>query len=400
MHSNYHPKPRAQDPRRLRVLTLVDSSRGLGGGELIAARVAMLLNPSRFDRILCWTRPSSGSVADQLSEAGVCVLSLERRSRAALQAWLPLISLVRRERVDIIHAHKFGSNIWGTLIGRMTRVPVILAHEHSWSYEGDPLRRFLDREVVARWADAIVAVSREDRRRMIEIERIDPSKVRFIPNGIPSLPLFEGRRARRELGIAVDAPVIGSVGGLRPPKALDVLIEAVALIAPQFPRLHLLIVGEGPDEATLKKLIRARNLGQTVRLLGARKDVPRILAALDLAVLSSDSEGSPLSVMEYMAAGKPVVATRVGGIPDLIDHGVEGLLVERRNARSLADALTELLNDSDRAAEMGARAYDRHRRQFDIGVMVGRLELLYEELFWATPRGRAEARLPCTSPGW
>src|SRR5438552_3764545 len=111
MRSSYHPKPRAQDPRRLRVLTLVDSSMGLGGGELIAARVAMLLNPSRFDRILCWTRPSSGSVADQLSAAGVCVLSLERRSRAALKAWLPLISLVRRERVDIIHAHKFGSNI-------------------------------------------------------------------------------------------------------------------------------------------------------------------------------------------------------------------------------------------------------------------------------------------------
>src|ERR1700751_3076097 len=116
MHSSYHPEPRAQDSRRLRVLTLVDSSRGLGGGGLIASRVAMLLNPSRFERILCWTRPSSGSVADQLSAAGVRVLSLERRSRAALQAWLPLISLVRRERVDIIHAHKFGSNIWGTLV--------------------------------------------------------------------------------------------------------------------------------------------------------------------------------------------------------------------------------------------------------------------------------------------
>ena len=128
------------------------------------------------------------------------VMGLKRTSARQVWAWWPLYRLLRRERIDVLHAHKFGSNLWGTVIGRLARVPVIVAHEHTWSFEGKPWRRFGDREVIARGSTAFIAVSREDRRRMIEIEGIDPDDVMFIPNGIPAPPPPTRRRRARRAG--------------------------------------------------------------------------------------------------------------------------------------------------------------------------------------------------------
>jgi glycosyltransferase involved in cell wall biosynthesis len=188
-----------------------------------------------------------------------------------------------------------------------------------------------------------------------------------------------------ELGIGAEDPVIGAVSRLRWEKAYEVLIRAAALLRPQFPRLRVLIAGNGSERPKLESLIEELGLEGTVTLLGYRPDVPDVLEALDVAVSSSVYEGSPLSVMEYMDAGKPVVATRVGGVPDLIEDGVNGLLVESQDSSSLAASIAELLRDPDRRAEMGARGRQRRRSEFDIDVTVKRLEGLYEEL-WAAAR--------------
>jgi glycosyltransferase involved in cell wall biosynthesis len=258
---------------------------------------------------------------------------------------------------------------------------VVVAHEHTWSFEGRPLRRFADREVVARAADAFLAVSREDQRRMIEVERIKPEVIRFMPNGIAPLPSADGRRLRAELGIAEGVPVIATVSVLRRQKALDVLVAAVARLVPSFTDLQVLIAGNGPQRETLEAMIAELGLADNVRLLGHRGDIPDLLDALDVAVSSSDYEGSPLSVMEYMAAGKPVVATRVGGVPDLIEDGVTGLMVERRDPDALAAALLRLLSDPRLRAEMGRRGAERQREEFSADAMVRRTENLYEELY-------------------
>ena len=159
------------------------------------------------------------------------------------------------------------------------------------------------------------------------------------------------------------------------------LLRAAAILRPQFPRLRVLIAGWGEERAHLEALIDELGLERTVTLLGHRADVPDFLEALDVAVSSSDFEGSPLSIMEYMEAGKPVVATRVGGVPDLIEQGVHGLLVERRNPSALAASIAELLRDPDRAAKMGVRGRERRRSEFDIEVTRRRFEELYEELW-------------------
>ena len=162
--------------RKLRVLTLVDKPTVTGGAERLAAVVAMKLDPARFESVLCASRQTDEPLLDrELEEAGIGVLALGRRSKLDLLAWRPLVSLLR-DGVDVVHTHMFGSNVWGTVLGRLSGVPVVVAHEHAWSFQGRPLRRFLDRELVARLADVFVAVSGEDRRKMIEVEGVDPAK--------------------------------------------------------------------------------------------------------------------------------------------------------------------------------------------------------------------------------
>lgn len=375
--------------RKLRVLTLINTVSRIGGAERLAANVAFRLDPNRFESIICTTRrPPGETFDDELRAAGVRIIPLDRTTRADLGAWGPLLSLLRREPVDILHAHKHHANVWGAVLGRLARVPVVIAHEHAWSWEGQRFRRVLDRELVARGADVVLAVSRNARQRMIEEERLDPRIVRLLPNGIPTPPAPSGQDVREELGIEPDAPLIGTVSVLRTEKALEVLIGAAARLAPVFPALRVLIAGRGQEEARLRALVADLGLEQTVLLLGPRNDVPDLLAALDIAVCCSDFEGSPLSVMEYMAAELPVVATRVGGVPELIDDGLHGLLVEPRNVESLADAVERLIRDPGLRQELGTRGHERQKREFDIDATVRRVEALYEELFRASPRRR------------
>ena len=375
--------------RKLRHLTLVDRIGSFGGGERLAVEISKRLSPERFDRSLCATRwspelelrPTRARALEELSGHGVRFVGLQRRSALGLRSWRQLVMLMRRERIDILHAHKFGSNLWAALLGPLAGVPVIVAHEHTWSFDGGRARRLIDHGVIARRCDMMVAVSREDRRRMIEIERINPDEVIYIPNGIPAPPSASGALGRRELGLSDDHLVVGTVTVLRPQKAVDVLVRAAGILRAEFPWLRVLIVGSGQERQALERLIAELDLSSTVSLLGFRTDVPELLPIFDMAASSSDFEGSPLSVLEYMEAALAVVSTRVGGIPDLVEDGVTGLLVDRGDPQALANAIAELLRDPERRVQMGRIARERRRSRFDIDLTVERIEQLYEELY-------------------
>jgi glycosyltransferase involved in cell wall biosynthesis len=378
--------------RRLCVVTVIDRLM-TSGAEIVATRIAMGLDRGRFESIICSTRRSDPADITAVEAAGARVLSLDRRSRAEVWRWRPLLSLLRSGRVDVLHAHKFASNVWAGGLAHAADVPVVLAHEHTWSFSGNPLRRLFDREFVARSVDLILCVSDEDRRRMIEVEGIRPQKVRTIPNGIPPVPRGDGASIRQELGIPAGAPTVGTICGLRAQKAVEVLIEAVARLAPGHPGLRVLIVGDGPERDRLERLVSERGLGSIVLFLGQRShdDVPHILDALDVAVSSSDFEGAPLSVLEWMAAGKAIVATAVGGVPSLIEHGTHGLLVPPRDADRIAAAIGELLDRPTLRTALGVAAAERQRAEFALDAMLERLQGLYLELYRTSEKGRKEA---------
>jgi glycosyltransferase involved in cell wall biosynthesis len=379
------------DGARTRVVVMIDSLANPGGAERLAVENALRLDPARFEAVLCVTRwedsltrtEPSASLLAELHAAGVEVLGLRRHGRLSLGAWRPLVRRIREGRVDVLHAHLFGSNVWAAVLGTLGRVPAVVAHEHMWAYGGgraSRVRPFLDRDLIGRFADAFIAVSAVGRQRMIEVERVDPEKIVIVPNGIVGFPPGDGARVRAELGIDPGAPVVGSAGHLRPEKAFEVLIAAAAELRPDRPGLVVLIAGEGRERAGLEAQIEALDLAGRVRLLGARDDVPDLLAALDVAVCCSDFEGGPLSVMEYMEAGLPVVATDVGGLPELVEEGATGLLVPPRDPVALADALGRLLDDPGLRGRMGGQAREERRRRWDLAVWARRLEALYAEL--------------------
>ena len=381
-------------PERLRVVTLLDYPDVSGGGERMAVTIAMRLDPSRFESVLCATRSvGKPTFEDDLRAAGVTIMKLDRRSRTDLAAWRPLFAYLR-DGVHVLHAHKFGSNVWGTVLGRLARLPVVIAHEQSWasarsSTTSAHVRSTIDRELIARGADVFIAVSEADRRRMIEFEGIHPRRLRVIPNAV-SAPVPSGHDVRAELGIRADAPVVVTVCQLRPEKAVEVLVEAAALLRERQPELRVLVAGEGAERERLEPLIEELGLAETFVLLGTRQDVPDVLAAADVAVCCSDFEGTPLSVMEYMGAGLPVVATRVGGLPEVVEDGVQGILVEPRDPAGLADALARLLEDEPLRGRLGEAARIRQRTTFDLDGAVRRIEDLYDQLFLAS--GRVDGR--------
>jgi glycosyltransferase involved in cell wall biosynthesis len=374
--------------RRIKVLTLTDQLVYLGGGaERVAMEIATRLDQSRFVSLFCasryWEGARSDSVQDaerRMDEAGVRYFGLGRRSGTDLYRWLSLRGILRRERVDVLHSHMFGSNVGATVIGRLARVPAIVAHEHTWSFEGRPLRRLVDREVIGRGSTVFVAVSRDDRRKMIEIEGIDPKKILHVPNGIAPPPPPSGADVRSELGIPPGAPVIGTVSVLRPQKALDVFIRASAHLLRDDPDLRVLLAGDGPLKGELTELVHSLGVQDRLLLPGYRSDASDVIAALDVAVSSSAFEGSPLAVMEYMESARPIVATRVGGVPDLIEAGVHGLLVDPGDVPALTAAIRRMLDDPEAARRMGEAARERRRHEFTVDLMVRRFEALYERL--------------------
>lgn len=370
-------------PRKPHVLTLTDVV-GLGGAEGIAEDLAVRVDPGRFRRSLCTTRaldPIAGSHQSlaRLRDAGVDVLRLERRDRGDLRSMLRLVKRLRSERVDLIHAHKFGSNAWAAVLGRALSIPVRIAHEHTWSFEGQPVRRFVDRNLIARFCDVVIAVSEADRERMISLVGMPADKVVVVPNGISWPDASDPDRVRRELGIGPDDAVLVQTAVLRPQKAIGVMLNALAILHRTHPQARLLIAGSG-DEAPLRAIAAELRLGEAVSFLGARADVAELLASARVGVLSSDFEGMPLAALEYMAAGLPVVATAVGGLPEMVREGDTGLLVPPRDPEALADRLRRLLDDPGLARDMGARGRVLARARFSTEAMVGHVTDLYVRL--------------------
>ncbi len=367
-----------------------DSIGSHGGAEELSRQIAQRLDRERFDSTFCATRFTPSPLADEvlasLRETNTGFIGMRREGRLDFGEWRGLLAEMRRRRIDILHTHKIGSNFWGALLGPRVPVRAFVAHEHTWSYEGQPLRKFLDRRVIAPRADAFVAVSEDDRRKMIEIERIPAEVLRFIPNGIPDPPdPAPPERTRAELGIDRERPVAGMVATLRPQKAYDVLIRAAGQLRRTIPDVAVVIVGGEESGATnererLEGIVAELGLGDTVIFTGFRPDSHDVVNVFDVGCLSSNFEGSPLTVLEYMEAGKPVVSTRVGGVPDQIVEGETGLLVPRQDPLALAAAIGSLLRDPERARAMGAAGRRRRRELFSVDATARAVERLYLEL--------------------
>jgi glycosyltransferase involved in cell wall biosynthesis len=389
---------------RVRVLYVINKLGEQGGAERFTLGLAAALPRDRIEPLVCVTRSATEGALRILREAGVPTVVLGRRTRWHSHRMLGLSRLLHQQRFDVLHSHMFGSNLWGMALGRLARVPVLIAHEHTWSYEGNPARLWADGHVIGRLATRFVAVSSLDAQRMVEQEGVPVEKVVVMPTAWVPRPQSAGD-IRAEVGLAPGTPLVATAAVLRPQKAIDVLLDAFALVLQRTPSAHLVIAGDSvmrpngtrdPLRQTLEAHAAGLGIADSVHFLGVRDDVDSILAAADAAALSSDFEGTPLFLFECMAHDAPLVATAVGGVPDVIDNGTSGILVPARDPRALADGLTQLLAHPDRRAALCAAAR-RRLDDFTIEVVAGRFADLYEELMPAGMRRSAPADLPARS---
>jgi glycosyltransferase involved in cell wall biosynthesis len=365
--------------RRLRVLSVLDSPTDQGGAERFALGLVSHLPRDRFEPWVCSTRFATPEASEALADAGVSHISLRRTGKLDVHRLGGLAMLMKTGRFDVVHAHMFGSNVWGTVLGKLSGVPVIIAHEHNWSYTGGLMRRMVDRHLIARYATRFVAVSESNRSRMIELEGIPAEKVLVLPTAYIPHRETDPTDIRAELGLTPDAHIIGVAASLRVEKALEVMISATGQLVQTFPDVHLVIAGDGPQREALEAQTASAGLTGHVHFLGERRDVTSILNTVNVGALSSDWEGMPLFVLECMATGTPVVATNVGGLPEMVENDRTGLLVPPRDPAALAQAIGALLADPERGRRLAQAAHER-MDDFTIDTVAHRFADLYEQL--------------------
>jgi glycosyltransferase involved in cell wall biosynthesis len=355
---------------KIAVLLCTDSIGEDAGTERHVVEVIARLDRARFEPHLCCLQDTP-----RLAEmAGCCptrvfpVTSVWRPN--GLRQILALRRYIRQRQVDIVHTFATKASIVGVLAARGSGAKVVTSRRNMGYWYSTRLLhlfRYLNRHTTR-----VLANSQRVKRLAVETEGLAPEKVDVLYNGV-DLERYAG-------GAAPAQPTVGIVANYRPVKDLGLFLRAARLVAAEVPEAVFLLAGQGPLRDDLGRLAGDLGISERVTFTDGRGEVPEFLRRMSVGCLSSESEGFSNAILEYMAAGLPVVATDVGGNAEAIEDGVTGCLVRERTPEAFARPVVELLRDPARREEMGRRALERCRERFEIGGAVRRLEDYYEAL--------------------
>jgi glycosyltransferase involved in cell wall biosynthesis len=378
----------------------------IGGTERQVVNLVRALDRTRFDvHVACFRREGQF-----LAELGDGIASLTQYPLPSLHSFTAAEQLrrlarhIRRTGIQVVHTYGFYPNVFGIAAARLARAPVTLASIRDTGDHLTPRQRRLQRWA-CRFANLVLANAEAVRRRLLE-EGYERRRVDVIRNGIA----FDGfgrlgdrSRMRQELGLPAAAPVVAVFSRLSRAKGVDYFLEAAQLVARRHPAARFLIVGDCSADAegaayriALDRCVEELGLTGRVVFTGFRCDVPALLSVVDVSVLPSLSEGLSNVVIESMAAGVPVVATAVGGNPELVADGKTGILVPPRDAAAIAGAVDRLLRDPRMADRLGAAGRRRAEERFSLNAMVRATESLYVDLVGA--RAGESSRLLWPNP--
>jgi glycosyltransferase involved in cell wall biosynthesis len=362
------------------VLHLIETS-GPGGAEKMLISLVEHLNVKKYKSIICLLK--DGWLNSQLKSRGFETVIIPQVRIFDFRWMIRLIDLLRYKKCNLMHAHEFAMNSYGTLISAITRIPIVTT-VHGKNYYWSKWRRRLAYRFVSKHSRMVV-VSEDIKKFLIKYVGIKSGRVTTIYNGIDfnSYCSDNGSRnkVRKELGIDEKQSVIGTVGNLYSVKGHTYLLKAFAIIKNRFPSAVVVIAGRGGLLDKLQKESADLNIQNNIRFLGFREDIHDLLQAMDVFVLPSISEGLPLSALEAMASKKPVVATDVGGMPEVVMNGQTGFTVPSKNPKSLAEKIMFLLENKNLADEMAEKSRNRVEKEFALENMVSRYQELYDNIF-------------------
>jgi len=374
--------------KKIKILHVLDSL-GVGGMERVVIDVVNGLDQSRFDQIVCCVS-RKGEAAWRLRDDAECV-DLGKGDGADHLMPLKIARVIRRETPDIIHTQSW-SGVDAAIAKLITGGAKLVHSEHGRNYPhlgSEPLKRKIARRCLYHFSDAVFAVSNEARDYYCRETGFPRDRMRVVPNGIDVRRIDDADRSnvREELGIDAGDFVIGTVARLDETKDTITLARAFARLylshsslksktLPK-PKLRLLIVGDGGHRTAIERFVAEQELNGAVIFTGVRHDVPRLLGAMDLFALSSLSEAMPITVLEAMASRLPVVATRVGAMPELVEEGETGFLVEPKDDRSLAERFERFCSNRALAKQFGRAARRKVEREYSLDSMLRSYTELY-----------------------
>jgi glycosyltransferase involved in cell wall biosynthesis len=370
----------------IRVVYCIDNME-FGGTELNAVRTAERLDRRRFDLSVVCIRPD-GPLLARYGAAGIPVFPLPMRSMigaGAVRQAVRLVRHLRRQRAEVVHSHDAYTSVFATVCARLAGVPGIIASRRSWHSPHLQGRIMRANRAAYRLAHRVVGNS-PSVSRLVETEgRVPAIRVVTIPNFLdprsfePIAP-EERRRLLAELDVRAGAFVVGIVARLSAVKDHATLLRAVASLRAEHADVHCVLVGDGPERERLATLAATLGISNAIHFAGYRPQLPNLHHLFDVSVLCSTSEAFPNSVLEAMAAAKPVVATAVGGTPDAVSDGVTGLLVPPGDPEGLAAALRALYDDGTRRASLGEAGREAARAGYSEEAVIAQVETLYAKL--------------------
>jgi len=344
---------------------------------MVVSRLAASLDPIRFRPIVCLFHP--GWLEQRCLSQGVETHVIPIHGMFDWKWGRQFYEFLKSNRVSLVHAHEFTANTYGTLVARLAGVPVV-ATIHGKSYFVDQLKRRLAYRATCRLATTVV-VSEDLKRFVCMSIGIPPHRLRVVYNGVPDMDPLPGTfytGLREELAVPPHHLIVGVIGSLYPVKGHAYLLQAIPDIVKVKGNTTFLFIGRGEMEAQLRQQAHDLGVERHVRILGFRDDVPRLLGLIDVFVLPSLSEGLSVAILEAMAAGKPVVASQVGGNAELIVDGETGYLVPPMNPSALSAHILALLGDDSLRQRLGDAGRKRAAETFSLQQMVHSYEQLYD----------------------
>ena len=377
--------PSTGTPRgRVRVLHVI-TDLSTGGSQMALWTLLSRIDRDRFDPFVVCLKNGNTPLAEKIRSLYVPVVDLELSSPRRISRLLRLYRFIHDARPAIVHAWLFHAVFASRLIARMTGVPIVISARRNINL-GSPLREKLNRWT-AGLDDRVIAVSEAARRIEIGRTGVSAEKVIVIPNGVEvrhRIRSCESGRSgfRSRFGFPSESRVIATAGRLHPSKGIDDFLRAAAIVSRRHPEARFIIAGDGPERAALEQLSIELGLAPTTLFLGNLRNIDLcvLLTGIDIFALASREEGMPNAVLEAMATALPVVATAIGGTPEIIEHDVSGLLIPPGDVGALAASIEALLENPAKAAAMATAARHRVAESFSIETMVRRTQDLYEEL--------------------
>jgi glycosyltransferase involved in cell wall biosynthesis len=380
---------------KIRVMRLI-ARLNVGGPAIHTTLLTEQLDPQRFQSQLVTGKEgeNEGHMWDLMGHRDwqPTVIPSLGREISPKNDWRTLqevVRLMRKEQPQIVHTHTAKAGFVGRMAARLCRVPIIVHTYHGNVFKGyfspKKTQLFIKIErLLSTFTDRIIVLGEQQKQEILSLGIGLEKQYRIIPLGLDLAPFLQAEtlrgELRSELNIAPDVPLVGIVARLVPIKAIDVLLRAVPKVLQASPQTQFLIVGDGELRGELEALAKQLNIQNSVHFLGFRSDLVRVNADLDCKVLCSLNEGLPVAVIEALAAARPVVATDVGSVKDLVVPQQSGVLVPSGDADALASGIIEVLSDAERAARWGLAGRERVYPQLDISRLVRDVENLYLDL--------------------